>query len=96
MMTTGDGKKRMNKLDNVHILWMAMLLLTLCTYIMGKLEYSGTAVMLLILLIAGIKAVFIIRNFMELRGVSLLWRVIMYGWLSVVCIAIAITYLISI
>ena len=95
-MTTGDGKKRMNKLDNVHILWMAMLLLTLCTYIMGKLEYSGTAVMLLILLIAGIKAVFIIRNFMELRGVSLLWRVIMYGWLSVVCTSIAITYLISI
>lgn len=83
-------------LDNVHILWMALLLLTLCTYIMGKLEYSGTAVMLLILLIAGIKAAFIIRNFMELRGVSLLWRVIMYGWLSVVCVAIAITYLISI
>ena len=95
-MRANDDKKRMNKLDNVHILWMAMLLLTLCTYIMGKLEYSGATVMLLILLIAGIKAVFIIRNFMELRGVSLLWRVIMYGWLSVVCIAIAITYLISI
>ncbi len=84
----------MNKLDNVHVLWMAMLLLTLCTYIMGKLDYSGTAVMLLILLIAAIKAAFIIRNFMELRGVSLLWRVIMYGWLSVVCITIAITFLI--
>ena len=94
MMTTSDDKQRMNKLDNVHVLWMAMLLLTLCTYIMGKLDYSGTAVMLLILLIAAIKAAFIIRNFMELRGVSLLWRVIMYGWLSVVCITIAITYLI--
>ena len=72
-----------------------MLLLTLSTYVLGKLDFSGLAVVLILLVTAIIKAVFIIRDFMELRGVSLLWRVIMYGWLWVICIAIIITYIIS-
>jgi hypothetical protein len=72
-----------------------MLLLTLTTYAIGKLGYSGAAVMLFLLSTAAAKAVFIIRDFMELRGVSLLWRVIMYGWLLSVCLAIAIAYIIS-
>jgi ABC-type transport system involved in cytochrome c biogenesis permease subunit len=81
-----------NKPVNVHILWIAMLLLTMTTYAMGKLGFSGAVVMLFLLLTATAKATFIIRDFMELRGVSLLWRVIMYGWLLVVIISIAITY----
>lgn len=72
-----------------------MLLMTLTTYAIGKLGYSGAVVMLFLLSTAAIKAGFIIRDFMELRGVSLLWRVIMYGWLLTVCTAIAITYIIS-
>jgi len=72
-----------------------MLLMTLTTYAIGKLGYSGALVMLFLLSTAAIKAGFIIRDFMELRGVSLLWRVIMYGWLLTVCTAIAITYIIS-
>ena len=84
-----------NRPYNIHTLWLVMLILTLTTYAMGKLEYSGAAAMLFLLATAATKAVFIIRDFMELRGVSLLWRVIMYGWLLVVCAAIAITYIIS-
>jgi len=84
-----------NKPVNVHTLWIAMLLLTMATYAMGELGFSGAAVMLFLLLTAAVKATFIIRDFMELRGVSLLWRVIMYGWLLIVCTAIAITYIIS-
>lgn len=80
---------------NIHTTWLAMLLLTLSTYVLGKLDFSGLAVVLILLVTAIIKAVFIIRDFMELRGVSLLWRVIMYGWLWSICIAIAITYIIS-
>ena len=72
-----------------------MMVLTLATYAAGKLGYSGTTAVLLLLLTAVIKGVFIIRDFMELRGVSLLWRVIMYGWLWIICIAIAITYIVS-
>ena len=85
----------MNRIYNIHTIWMAMLLLTLSTYIMSKLDFSGTAVAFILLLTAAIKATFIIRDYMELRGVSLLWRGIMYGWLWVVCTAIAITYIIS-
>ena len=84
-----------NKLYNIHNIWLAMMVLTLTTYAIGKLGYSGATVMLFLLLTAAVKAGMIIRDFMELRGVSLLWRLIMYGWLLVVCIAIAIAYIIS-
>ncbi len=85
----------MSKYYNIHTIWLAMVLLTVSSYSVGKLGFSGTIAVLLLLLTALIKGTFIIRDFMELRGVSLLWRVIMYGWLWVVCIAIAISYLAS-
>ncbi len=85
----------MNKIYNIHTIWIAMLLLTLSTYAMGKLGFSGTGAMLFLILTALVKSTFIIRDFMELKGVSFLWRAIMYGWLWTVCIAIAITYIIS-
>jgi len=73
-----------------------MMFLTLSTYALGDLGFSGVVAVLILLSTAAIKGVFIIRDFMELKGVSLLWRVIMYGWLGTVCLAIAITYFISI
>jgi hypothetical protein len=63
---------------------------------MGKLNFSGLLVVLLLLVTALLKGFFIIHDFMELEGVSLLWRIIMYGWLWLICISIAIAYLISI
>jgi hypothetical protein len=72
-----------------------MMLLTLSSYFIGKFGFSGTTAVLLLLLTAIIKGAFIIRDFMELRGVSLLWRIIMYGWLWIVCIVIAVCYIIS-
>jgi hypothetical protein len=84
-----------SKYYNIHTIWLTMMALTLSTYAMGKLGYSGASVMLFLLLTAATKATFIIREYMGLRGVSLLWRVIMYGWLLFVCVTIAITYIIS-
>ncbi len=72
-----------------------MMLLTVSTYVIGKLGYSGTIVMLLLLSTAIVKSIYIIRDFMELKGVSFLWRAIMYGWLWIVCLSIAAIYLIS-
>lgn len=72
-----------------------MMLLTLSSYAMGKLGYSGVIVVFVLLSTALIKGIFIIRAFMELKDVSLLWRIIMYGWLWTVCLAIAISYIIS-
>lgn len=72
-----------------------MIFLTLSTYAVGKLGYNGIAIVLILLLTVVIKGTFVIRDYMELKGVSLLWRVIMYGWLWGVTLALAITYLIS-
>lgn len=80
---------------NIHTIWIAMLLLTISTYAVGKMGFGGTGAVLLLLATALIKGIFIIRDFMELKGVSLLWRVIMYGWLWTVCITIAVSYIIS-
>jgi len=62
---------------------------------MGKQGLSGIAVVLFLLFTAVIKGGLIIRDFMELRDVSFLWRAIMYGWLWTICIAIAVTYIIG-
>jgi len=86
----------MKSFYNVHSIWLLMIVLTLSTYVMGKMGFEGIIVVLFLLLTAMIKGSLIIRDFMELKGVSLLWRVIMYGWLWTVCIAIAMTYIISI
>ncbi len=85
----------MSRLFNTTGIWIIMIILTIFTYAMGKLGYSGTAPVLLLLLTVLIKSTFIIRDFMGLRGVSLLWRSIMYGWLWIVVISIAVTYLMS-
>ena len=72
-----------------------MIFLTLSTYAVGKMGFSGIAVVLLLLLTVIIKGTLIIRDYMELKDVSLLWRVIMYGWLWGITLALAVTYLFS-
>ncbi len=80
---------------NIHTLWLLMVILTVSSYVLGKLGVSGLLSVFILLLTAVIKGSLIIRDFMELRGVSLLWRVIMYGWLWGVTLSIAIIYLFS-
>jgi len=87
--------KTLNKYYNIHTIWLSMVALTLFTYGIGKLGFSGVFAVFILLLTAVIKGTLIIRDYMELRGVSLLWRVIMYGWLWGITSAIAIVYLIS-
>jgi len=94
-MNTQNKKNETSNYYNASAVWISLLLLTVFTYFMGKLGYSGTIAMLIILIIAAIKGSLIMRDFMGLKNVSLLWRGIMYGWLSVVCITIAITYIVA-
>ena len=82
----------MNKIYNINTLWAVMMLLTISTYAIGALGFSGTKVVMFLLFTVLLKSTFIIRDFMELHGVSLLWRVIMYGWLGIVTLGIAIAY----
>ena len=72
-----------------------MMLLTLTTYAIARLGFSGTTVMMFLLLTAIIKGSIIIGDFMEVRGVSLMWRIMMYGWLWLVVLTIAVTYMIG-
>ncbi len=81
--------------NNIHTLWLLMVILTVSSYVLGKLGFSGQLSVFILLLTAVIKGSLIIRDFMELRGVSLLWRVIMYGWLWGITLSIAIIYLFS-
>jgi hypothetical protein len=85
----------MKKYYNIHTLWILMLVLTFFTYAIGKLGFSGLGIISLLLATVIIKGIIIIREFMELRGVSFLWRAIMYGWLWMVTIAIAVAYLLG-
>jgi hypothetical protein len=69
-----------------------MMSLTIWVYVMGESGFSGFWLVLFLLLTTVIKGSLIIREFMALKGVSLLWRVIMYGWLWVVCLTVAAIY----
>ena len=94
-MNTLNKKNATSHYYNANAIWISLLLLTASTYFMGELGYSGATAMLIILIIAAMKGGLIMRNFMGLKSVSLLWRNIMYGWLSIVCVTIAITYIVS-
>ena len=86
----------MNRINNIHSIWIIMVVLTIASYALGKFGFNGVAVVFILLLTAIIKGTFIIRDYMELKDVSLIWRVMMYGWLWGITLAIAIIYLISI
>jgi ABC-type transport system involved in cytochrome c biogenesis permease subunit len=86
----------MKKYYNIHTIWLLLVLLTLSTYLFGHYQSSGFSVVLFLIATAIIKSVLIMREFMELRGVSLMWRIIMYGWLTIVCLGIIISYAVSI
>jgi cytochrome c oxidase subunit IV len=88
-------KNLIQKNINIHTIWLLMIALTILSYAMGKFGFSGIFSVLILLTTAVIKGTLIIRDFMELRGVSLLWRVMMYGWLWGVTLAITIIYLFS-
>jgi len=64
---------------SAHTVWVLLMLLTIFAYGLGKVGFSGVFAMLLLLLSAFVKSHFIIADFMELRDVSLIWRVIMFG-----------------
>lgn len=89
-MWSGD---KVNRFYNIHTVWLMLVLLTLITYGLSYIDANGTAIMLVLIVVAFAKGVMIIRDYMGLKGVSLLWKVIMYGWLSVVCLAVVVAYL---
>ncbi len=81
---------------NVHMVWLVMMLLTFSTYVLGEMGNGGTAAVVLVVAMAGVKGSFIIRDFMLLKGVSMIWKLLMYGWLWLTCSTITVTYILSV
>lgn len=76
----------------LNVLWVALLVATVLTWLIGKTGYAGPVAVSAILVIAAIKGWMIIQDFMGLRRVRLLWRGLVLGWLLVTLLVILIAY----
>jgi hypothetical protein len=76
----------------LNVLWVALLVATVLTWLIGKTGHTGTAAVAGILVIAAIKGWMIIQDFMALRRVTFLWRALVLGWLILVLAIILLAY----
>ena len=72
--------------------WVFLIAATLVTWLVGERGAHGPAVVALMFGLAFTKGSLIILEFMALRRAPLMWRVLTLGWLTSVCVAIAIAY----
>jgi predicted membrane protein len=75
------------------IIWLALVTLTVMTFILGEAGLSGKGVMLTLLAITMVKSQLVANYFMALRKTKLLWRAIMFGYFVIVGSLIAVAYL---
>lgn len=76
----------------LDVVWMLLLLATGITWWVGERHAGGPAAVALVMVIAGIKSVLVIGEFMALRGVKRVWQAIVGGWLLIVLALIALAY----
>ena len=76
----------------LNVLWIALLVATVLTWLIGKTGHAGTQAVVAILVIAALKGWMIIYDFMALRRVRLLWRALVLGWLILVLALILFAY----
>lgn len=76
--------------------WLVLLGLTLFTYGIGSMGMSGIAATGVVLLATLLKGQVVVDHFMGLRHVRLFWRVLMFSYLAVVGVAIAIAYVLGV
>ncbi len=77
------------------IVWLFLIGLTITTYRIDTLEFSGKNTMLTLLAISMIKSQMVANYLMGLHKSRLLWRGIMLGYFLIVGGLIAIAYLIG-
>jgi len=70
------------------LLWLSMMLLTLLSYGIAKLGFSGHVFVGFVLLASLIKGQIIIDAFMKLKWSAPLWRYLASGWLLTVFLLI--------
>jgi len=74
------------------LLWLSMMLLTLLSYGIAKLGFSGHVFIGIMLLASFIKGQIIIDAFMKLKWSAPLWRYLVSGWLLTVFLLIMVLY----
>ena len=72
--------------------WIALILATLATWLVGQTGATGTAIVGLLAVISIWKGSVIILDFMALRHGPLLWRAPILGWMALVWAVIGIAY----
>lgn len=76
----------------LDFVWLVLILATGATWFIGETGSAGPVAVVVILAIALVKGWLVIREFMGLRWVKLLWRIVVVGWLAFILLLIALTY----
>lgn len=74
------------------LLWLTLLAATALTWAIGEGHASGPAIAALLLAVAMAKGTVVIFDFMALARAPLLWRIVLLGWLALVCALIGLAY----
>ncbi len=81
---------------NAFWVWLALVVLTLVTWMVGELGYGGVSVVALLLLSVSLKGQLVIDVFMGLAQVDSRWKWVLTGWLITVVLLIGLAYWISV
>lgn len=73
-------------------IWLLLIALTLVSYSVALAGYEGRVFVAMVLAFSWFKGQMIIDNFMKLKKVRLLWRLIISFWLLLVITVIASLY----
>ena len=79
--------------SRLDFFWLALLAGTAVTWGMGESGAAGPVAVLGILGIAALKGIWIVREFMGLRRIKVMWPALVIGWLLAVLGMIAVAYL---
>lgn len=74
------------------LIWLFMIAATAFAWLVGDHGMGGPLVVALLLTLAFIKSALVILDFMAVRHAPKLWRVVMLGWLTAVCLLIGLAY----
>jgi hypothetical protein len=81
-------------IDRPTAAWLALVAITLITWLWGRQEVAGAVLVLPALLFALVKGQLLVDHFMEARHAGPFWRLLLGGYLIVVTAGIAAAFLI--
>ena len=75
---------------NVNSIFIMMLLMTGASYWVAETPETSSLIIGFVLLTVLFKGYWVISDFMKLKRCAKKWRIIMYGWLTVVVTVVAV------